>query len=287
MEIRRRIGLPRMSFHVMNRGARRAVIFKDDQDRRSFVDLLGTFCVEQGIRLTSWSLMTNHYHLEPDSEGTPLSATMHNLDGTYAKAYNRRHESSGCLFQGRFKSMSIDDERGLAFVSRYIHLNPRDLGVDPLTYAWSSCRAYLGLDPVPPWLDPMPVLRQFGDTLEEARINYKRYLSAAAPSRRKTRGGDEPVEDFLVDYIAHLEELCREWIAESGLDDETLPLNTFVCWYACRLEKVPYRCAQEYYGYASPETVRALVCRFDRRIAQEPALADWLAKVNVYAGRKR
>jgi len=38
MEIKRRVGLPRMSFHVMNRGARKAVIFKDDQDRGLFVN---------------------------------------------------------------------------------------------------------------------------------------------------------------------------------------------------------------------------------------------------------
>ena len=185
MEIRKRVGLPRMWFHVMNRGARQELLFKVDGDRQEFVDLMGRFCLKNGVKMTAWCLMTNHYHLEPDSEGTPLSRTMHDLDGAYAKEFNGRYGGTGCLFQGPFKSMSIADERGLAYVSRYIHLNPRDMGADPLTYPWSSCANYLGFRPNPPWLDPAPVPRQFGETMDQARANYRFYLNSAAPRRRR------------------------------------------------------------------------------------------------------
>src|SRR5687768_16089071 len=127
MNIRHRIGLPRMSFHAMNRGARRELIFRSDGDRRVFVELLGRFCLKHDVKMTAWSLMPNHYHTGPDSEGTPLSGMFHDLDGSYARFYNEKYEASGCLFQGPFKSMSIDSDRGLAYVSRYIHLNPKDL----------------------------------------------------------------------------------------------------------------------------------------------------------------
>ncbi len=102
--------------------------------------------------------MSNHYHMEPDCEGTRLSEMMHDLDGTYAKAFNERHGLVGCLFQGPFKSMAICDDEGLAYVSRYIHRNPVAAGFRPEEYSWSSCRSYLGLEPTPPWLDPRPVL---------------------------------------------------------------------------------------------------------------------------------
>ena len=283
MNIRRRVGLPRMSFHVMNRGARRAVIFAKDGDRRVFVDLLGRFCLKHEIKLTSWCLMPNHYHTEPNGEGTPLSRMMHDLDGSYARFFNETYEASGCLFQGPFKSMSIDSPQGLVYVSRYIHLNPRDLGEDPIAYPWSSCQSYLGLAPVPPWLDPSPVLRRFGDSLEVARENYRFYLSSAPPRRRKTAPGEDPVDDYLVEYIGHLEELWSERCQRLGWPPRTLQLAPFICWYANRMERIPFRVLKEYYDYATINSVRVIISKFGKRLKVEEDLAGWASRVNVQA----
>ena len=111
MNMRHCAGLPRMSFHVMNRGARKANIFASDDDRQHFVDLLGRSCLKNGVKLSSWCLMSNHYHSEPDAEGSPLSRVMHDVDGGYARYFNEKSGLNGCLFQGRFKCMSIDDDR--------------------------------------------------------------------------------------------------------------------------------------------------------------------------------
>ncbi len=46
MEIKRRVGLPRMYFHAMNRGARGLSIFAGGEDRRLFVDLMGRFALK-------------------------------------------------------------------------------------------------------------------------------------------------------------------------------------------------------------------------------------------------
>ncbi len=285
MNIRRRMGLPRMSFHVMNRGARRATLFNQDEDRQRFVDLMARFCLKNGVKLSAWCLMSNHYHAEPNGEGTPLSHLMHDLDGTYARLFNEKHGLSGCLFQGRYKSMSIRDDRGLAYVSRYIHLNPRDMGEDPLVYRWSSCRAYLGLEPTPAWLDPMSVLRLFGDTLETARDNYRLYLRSAPPRRRKAEVGEDPVDDYLVDYIGHLEETWREgWKGPAG-PPSPVALPTFICWYAQRQERIPPHILQEYYGYSSSGTPRVLATRFAKRLLKEPDLAQWALQVN--SGERR
>lgn len=81
MEIKQRMGLPRMPFHVMNRGARKISIFADNDDRRLFVHLMAQFALKHEIKIIAWSLMPNHYHMEPESEGTPLCRMMHDLDG--------------------------------------------------------------------------------------------------------------------------------------------------------------------------------------------------------------
>lgn len=287
MNIRHRVGLPRMSFHVMNRGARKARIFDQDADRRRFMDLLGRFCLKHEVKLSSWCLMSNHYHFEPSSEGTPLVRTMHDLDGCYARYYNESYGGSGCLFQGPFKSMSISNDRGLAYVSRYIHLNPQHVGEDPLEYPWSSCRAFLGLEPTPPWLDPLPVLSQFGSTREEARANYRFYLESAPPRRRTTPCGEDPVEDYLFDYVGHLAQLWEERCRLLGWPPRTQRLDSLVCWYAHRREGIPVKILQEHYGYASPGAVRSIVYRFLQRLAEETDLSEWGARVDIMASPER
>lgn len=287
MNIRRRIGLPLMSFHAMNRGARKALIFGHEDDKWAFYDRMGRFCLKHGIKLTALCLMSNHYHLEPEAEGTPLSGAMHDLDGAYARYFNEKYQASGCLFQGPFKTMSIDSPRGLAYVSRYIHLNPRDMGEDPLAYRWSSCQAYMGLAPTPPWLDPWPVLKQFGSTLEEARRNYLFYLKSAPPKRRVNPGGEDPVNDFLLDYMGHLEELWAERWTLLGPPPSPVPLATFVSWYAHQVERISISVLRDYLGSASSGAVRVLLSKFARRIREEQALATWIARANVLASPQR
>ena len=286
MNIRRRIGLPKMTFHVMNRGARRANIFREDKDRQLFVDLLGRFCQKNNVKLTSWCLMSNHYHTEPEAEGTPLTRLMHDLDGTDARLFNEKYDLNGCLFQGRFKSMSVSSDRGLAYVSRYIHLNPRDVGEDPLSYPWSSCRSYLGLDPTPPWLDPMPVLNQFGRTLSEARMNYRFYLQSAPPRRRKTTAEEDPMDSFQLDYLRYLEELWSERWIEAGSPANLQPKPPLICWYAQRREWIRPHVLQEYFRYSATGTVRVLASRFAKRLREEPDLAEWVERVNVNERRQ-
>jgi hypothetical protein len=43
---------------------------------------------------------------------------------SYTVRFNRRNGRSGHVFQGRFKSLSVDADDYLLPLSRYIHLNP-------------------------------------------------------------------------------------------------------------------------------------------------------------------
>ena len=50
-------------YHVLDRGDRREAIFKDEADRRRFLETLGEVCARTGWRVHADVLMGNHDHL--------------------------------------------------------------------------------------------------------------------------------------------------------------------------------------------------------------------------------
>ena len=58
-----RIQYPDAYYHVMNRGNRREDIFVTDQDRKVFLDALADSCETYQVKLISYVLMSNHFHL--------------------------------------------------------------------------------------------------------------------------------------------------------------------------------------------------------------------------------
>jgi REP element-mobilizing transposase RayT len=274
-----------MFFHVMNRGARKVSIFAGEADRQIFVGLMGRFALKYGVKIVSWCLMPNHFHLEPDTEGTPLYKMMRDLDGNYARAFNDRHQTTGCLFQGPFKSMAIDDAEGLAYVSRYIHRNPVDLRESPESYRWSSCRSYLGLAPVPEWLDPDPVLKVIREAEMSDSEAYLRYLQAAPPKRRPTSSLLNPTEDFYQEWIRYLEEKCSEKLmGQEGILGRTA-LSTIVIWAAIRIHGVPGKELAAYFGQ-STSAVYVVSSRFQKRLEDDPGLEKALQVLRFLRRRK-
>ena len=139
------------------------------------------------VRLHCFVLMDNHYHLVLELTEPNLSRTGQWLNVSYSLWFNRRHERSGHLFQGRFKSVAVSPEEWGLELSRYVHLNPVRTGKWGLSkseqprihqglagapddrlveerirllrsYPWSSYRAYIGLAKQPEWLECEQVL---------------------------------------------------------------------------------------------------------------------------------
>jgi len=281
MRIRKRMGLPASYLHVMNRGARRIRIFKDDEDREIFVGLLKRFAKKYQVDVIAWCLMPNHYHLELYGEGTPIVLMMRDLDGVYARIFNQRHAGSGHLFQGPFRSTLLLDLEGVAYVSRYIHQNPLDLGCRPADYPWSSCRSYLGLAPIPSWLKPGAVLASMDDRIENRFQAYRAYLEQA-PVRRKRRAAkhwEVAEKEFSLDYLGHLEQRI---MARLGDSPEVLgegAARTAVVWSALRQHGIPAGDVAQFYGYKDPDVVHTIASRFQKRVEGIPALGVLLGGV--------
>ena len=61
-----------------------------------------------------------------------LGRFMQSFLTSFTVSYNRRHRTSGHVFQGRYKAFLVEDESDHgAEVSRYIHLNPARIPSDP------------------------------------------------------------------------------------------------------------------------------------------------------------
>jgi putative transposase len=150
-----RIELAGAVYYVTTRSAGGRAIFADDDDRQSLLDVLAQSLQRFDAQALAYCLLTNHFHLLLFTRQANLSRLMRHLNGVYTQLFNRRHGTSGPLFQGRFKAVIVDRDAWLLEACRYIELNALRLGVvaQPADWPWSSFPAHAGLVPVPDWLE--------------------------------------------------------------------------------------------------------------------------------------
>ncbi|MGQ9919051.1 MAG: transposase [Bryobacteraceae bacterium] len=139
---------PGLPYHITQRGTNGEPIFLKERDRKVYLRLLASSKNEAGVRILSWCLMSNHVHLVavPEAENS-LAVLLHRLHGRYAQMFNKRHNRTGHLFQGRFFSCPLDSSllwRAVAYVER----NPVRAGMVERAeqYPWSSAAVHLGLE---------------------------------------------------------------------------------------------------------------------------------------------
>ena len=150
-----RIEFPGAVYHVTSRGDRREPIYRNDADRALQLEVLAQAVDRFDATVLAWCQMGNRYHLVLHTRQPNLSRFMRHLNGVYTQAFNRRHGLVGHLLQGRFKAILVDRDAYLLALCRYVERNPVAAGLvdSPVDWAWSSCRAHLGLVPTPAWLD--------------------------------------------------------------------------------------------------------------------------------------
>ena len=85
----------------------------DDLDREAWFKLLVEVEARFGWKIHVWNLLDNHFHLLVETTQPELSRGMQRLNGLHAMRFNRRYDRRGHLFQGRFESRVITDERYL------------------------------------------------------------------------------------------------------------------------------------------------------------------------------
>jgi putative transposase len=135
-----RVNLGGYVYHTLNRGNGRAVIFHKDGDYEAFERILGeTLDHVPGVRLLSYCLMPNHWHLVlwPRKDGE-LSDFMHWLTLTHTQRWHAHYRDVGCghLYQGRFKSFPVQEDEHLLTLCRYVERNALRAGLAARAEAW-------------------------------------------------------------------------------------------------------------------------------------------------------
>jgi putative transposase len=141
-----RLSFENAVYHIIARGNRKEDIFYSDRDRNVFLDKMNETFVKFSFICYANCLMDNHYHLFVKTPLANISEEMHNLNTSYANWFKAKHNIVGVVFQGRYKSILVDEDNYAIVVATYSHVNPVRGGLvkDIEKYKWSSYLDYIG-----------------------------------------------------------------------------------------------------------------------------------------------
>lgn len=195
-------GTEQIFYHIYNRGVEKRNIFQEENDYFRFIHDLYEFNdtnpanpnnrrIVGGrtsnnsnkrdllVNIVCFCLMPNHFHLVLQAvKENGITQFMKKLGTGYAMYFNEKYDRVGSLFQGRFKSVLIENDEQFMHLSRYIHLNPIEI-VEPSwkendviqdwpkakkfleNYRYSSYLDYIGTKNFPSVIYKNPLLEYF------------------------------------------------------------------------------------------------------------------------------
>ncbi|WP_022774171.1 REP-associated tyrosine transposase [Butyrivibrio sp. AE2015] len=133
-------------YHIILRSVNQHIIFEEDSDYQKFLFILSDCKKKYDIDIYAYCLMDNHIHLLIHLPDDKLSSFFQSLGSRFVRWYNNKYFRSGHLFQERFHSSAIENERAFLSALIYIHNNPVKANACRYAseYLWSSVRAFYG-----------------------------------------------------------------------------------------------------------------------------------------------
>lgn len=163
-------------FHIMVRSISDIKLFKEDDDKNKYLGLIKRYQEQFGFKVYAYCLMTNHGHFIIDANGADISKIMHCINQCYAQYFNNKYDRRGHVFQDRFKSKVVYDERYLIVLSAYIHNNAADIAEcrDAIEkYKYSTLGVYLGVrEDIFNIIDEAFIMQLFSSNRTKARERY-------------------------------------------------------------------------------------------------------------------
>jgi len=234
MPRKQRIEYSGATYHVISRGNYRKDLFSDEKTGLSFERTIFEAAERCGWKLYAYVIMSNHYHLAIETPEPNLVEGMRWLQSTFATRFNRYRHERGHVFQGRYKSLLITEDRPLLGLIDYIHLNPvraKLCTVDTLReYTLSSFPKYFKRKVgAPLQRETLLQLVDLPDTVGGMR-KYQERLKLADERDPKKR-----------DVLS--QQYCRGWFlgssqAKKDLSKDLLKSNPLVDWEGVDLKEL-------------------------------------------------
>jgi putative transposase len=166
-------------------------LFPDDACRAYFLAHLRKVSARYRLRVRAYCLMRTHYRLLVSTTDANLSAAMRDLNGIYARWFNRRHGRRGHLFGERFDDEMVETDSHLLDRIRDMALGPVRVGLaaTPAAWPWSSYASLIGRAPPQAFLVDGAVRRLFASSSRAVAIQRIRAFveTAAWPDTRRQR----------------------------------------------------------------------------------------------------
>lgn len=141
----KRLIIPFVPHHISQRGNNQRIVFRCDDDRHRYLNLLLKYSKRKNLQILSYCLMTNHIHFVaiPENE-KDIPNMIRVLQSQYSSLTNQILGNTGHLWQQHYYSNPLN-ERHLIATLRYIEQNPVRAGItaSPLDYKWSSACAHI------------------------------------------------------------------------------------------------------------------------------------------------
>jgi len=135
-----RITQPGVVYHLLNRRVMRLKMFRKARDYEAFEPvLLDAVRRPDAPNLLAYCLMPNHWHLVVRARArTDLSTWMQWLTVTHTRRWHThyRRVGEGPLYQGRFKSVPVQEDGHFLTLCRYVEANPVRSGLVPRAEEW-------------------------------------------------------------------------------------------------------------------------------------------------------
>lgn len=167
-------------WHVYARGNDRRLLFRDDEDRLAYLQLLGAVTAFRRWRTMAYCLMNNHLHLLIETVEPNLGLGMQRLQGGFAQRFNKRHDATGHVFERRFGGVPIITEEQFLTTSSYIAHNPVAAGLcaSAEQWRWGSHAAITGSGAMPDWLAADRLLSIYAERGGDPLVAYRRQVAA-------------------------------------------------------------------------------------------------------------
>ncbi len=142
--------------------------------KKSFSDFVNLQNKKKMVEIISYCLMPTHFHLIlKELVDSGISTFMNNVENSYSRYFNLKHNRKGPLWEGRFKNVLVKTDEQLIHLTRYIHLNPATAYLVRTPEEWpiSSYNEYLLK------ISESERICKYDDTLSTEPIFYRRFVN--------------------------------------------------------------------------------------------------------------